>query len=100
MELATEGGRRKAVARKDSDGIEKTINLTDLPSKIKMLEKKLVTANEAATDYKDAVKAVAEKCGLQASVINKGVKAIVADKVAEKKRDAEQLAMVFEEVGE
>lgn len=97
---ANEDAPRRTRGRKDNDGIEKTIDVTDLPKRIKTLEALLIKANEAANDYKEAVKKTAEKCGLQASVINKGVKAVVKVKTAESKRDAEQLVLVLETVGE
>jgi hypothetical protein len=54
----------------------------------------------AALNFSEAIKAHAEKSGLLASVVRKFVIARAGEKFGEKKRECEQLSLLFEEVGE
>lgn len=55
---------------------------------------------EASDALSDAIKKVAEDSGLLASVVRKYVTARAKENVPEKKREAEQLSLVFGELGE
>lgn len=54
----------------------------------------------AADAFSDACKAAGEKANLSPSVISAYVTAIVRDKLEDKREKAEQLALLFEEIGE
>lgn len=58
------------------------------------------TADGAATDYAEAVKAVAESANCIPGVVKKFVSARFGEKFIEKKREAEQLSLLFDEIGE
>lgn len=89
----------KQVARKDSDGQEKVIELDALRDRLEHLIGLRRQAKEAADEYGEAVKAVAERAGLLSTTVRKFVAARAGDDFSESARKAEQLAMVFEEVG-
>jgi hypothetical protein len=50
--------------------------------------------------FSDAIKVTAEKGGVQAAVLRKFVKATAGDQREEKKRENEQLCLLFDEVSE
>lgn len=89
----------KQVARKDKDGQEAVIKLDRLRDKVDHLLSLFRAQADAATEYGDAVKAVAEVSGLNASTVRKFIAARAGDDFEEAARKYEQLAMVFEEVG-
>lgn len=53
----------------------------------------------AQTEYSEAVKSVAERAVIQASVLRKFVAARAGEKFGDKRRECEQLSLLFEEVG-
>jgi hypothetical protein len=77
--------RQEAILRKLTD--KESSHLQDL----------LRTINTAQTDYSDAIKAVAEACGCKANIVNSYVRAIVADRLEEKKREIAQLSFMFDD---
>lgn len=92
--------RSGPVGRKDKEGQEAVIKLAELRDRIDDLVLLHGRAKDARTVYGDAVKAAAEKSGLLASVVRKFVAARASEDFAEHSRKAEQLALVFEKVGE
>lgn len=83
-------GRGRVRGRQDRSKQEKVIDMGKLNERIDHL----VSLHKSS---KDAVKAVAEKAGLLASVVRKFVVAKAGESFDEKKKEAEQLALVFEE---
>ena len=88
----------KARGRQDRSGQEKVIEVAKLIEKLPHLQGLYNTAKEANKDFSDAVKAVAEKSGLLASVVRKIVVAKAGENYDDKKKEAEQLEMVFGEL--
>lgn len=85
--------------RKDNEGqaaVIETKILKDALDDGVALKLKADSANEK---YGDWVKAIAEKCGLLASVVRKVVNAKADDTWEESARKAEQLNLAFDEVG-
>ena len=75
------------------------IKLNPLKEVVTYLIELYTKSGEAADKLNDAIKATAEKTGLMASVIRKYVVARAGESYEERKRDADQLSLVFEEVG-
>ena len=92
-------GSRKARGRQDPAGQEKVIEEAKLHDRIPHLVRLLKTSEEASTAFSEAVKAVAEKSGLLASVVRTFVKAKAGENYDEKKKEVEQLHLVFEHEG-
>jgi hypothetical protein len=57
-------------------------------------------AAQAADTLSEGIKAAAERAGIQATVLRKFITARAGEKFEEKKRDAAQLNLLFEEVGQ
>lgn len=101
-DLTTKPGAR---GRRDSDGQEKTPEPAKveklLPNLIKLYEAKVA----AAEALSDATKKAAEKSGFNTSALKKFVKARAEadgseeDPFDDRKREAEQLVLLFEKVG-
>jgi len=89
---------RKISAHKDADGQEAVIKVRELAEKVDHLVQLANAASDASTAYGEAVKAIAEKAGLQASVVRKFIAAKVSDNFDDKKRDCEQLQLCFDEI--
>lgn len=89
----------KAKGRKDADGVEVIIKMKPAKDEIGRLLKLKVACDEATENYNSAVKFVAEQAGLQASVVNKFVRARAGEHFEDKKRDCEQLQLMFDEIG-
>lgn len=94
-----EKARRGARGRQDRSGQEKVIDMSKLNDRMAHLVKLHTSAREEAKAFSDAVKSVAEKSGLLASVVRKVVTARAGEAFEEKKKEAEQLALVFGEAG-
>lgn len=86
--------------RKDRTKQEAVVKIDGLEDKIDELVRLHHTHCTAAEDLNAAIKAVAEQTGLMASVVRKFVTARAGENFGDKKREAEQLAFVFEEIGE
>ena len=101
MEAATEtqAAIRKAKGRKDDTGQEAVIKMQPIKDIITDLVDLYTKAGKASDTLNDAIKAAAEKAGLQASAVRKFVVARAGEKYEEKKRDAEQLSLLFDEIG-
>src|SRR5579885_2803699 len=92
------GRKRQARGRQDRGGQEKVIKIDELKSRLPHLVSLHNKAREAAKDLSSAVKAVAEKSGLLATVVRKAVVAKAGDSFDEKAKEAEQLELVFGEI--
>jgi|GEM_PF-6786473 len=98
-----ESGRRQTRGRREktADHQEAVIRLEELnPLAITTLVADYRSAKEAATVFADGIRAQAEKAGIQAPVLRKFVVARAGENFADKKRDAQQLSLLFEELGE
>jgi hypothetical protein len=85
-----------AKGRKGKDHQEAALNnseLRELSQELVLLKK---SADDAATDYGDAVKAAAEKTGYHASTIRSVIAALAGDDFDGRKGKAEQLSLAFE----
>lgn len=101
LQIETQRTKRKPRGRKDvSDKQEAVIELEVVRERIEDLIGLYHAAEAAGTDLSEAVKASAEEAGIQASVLRKFIAARAGEKFADKKRDAGQLSLLFEEVGE
>ena len=90
--------RGKVRSRKDDNGQEAVIEMDKLRESVSELCRLKTKADEVKNDYSEAVKAVAEKSGLQSAVIRQYIAAKVAEKIETYKRNADQLSLVFEEI--
>lgn len=94
------GKADKPLGRKDKDKQEAVIRCDVVRENIADLILLYNRAGAAATDYGDKVKAIAEMSGLLASTIRRFVTARAGNDFAEDKRKVQQMALVFDEVGE
>lgn len=97
-ELAGEAINR-AKGRKSSDGTEDVIKVKPLKEAIAELETLKTKADAAKDRLNDAIKAVAERSGLLSKVVRKLVNARHGEGFEDAKREVDQLAIVFDEVG-
>lgn len=92
--------RGQAIGRKDKSGQEKVIKWDVLKAKLPELEKLCCVLDTKKAEFSEAVKACAEESGLMASAIRKVVRAKIDNRYIDKKREADQLALVFDECNE
>jgi hypothetical protein len=86
---------------KTSDHQEAVIRLEELnPLAIETMLTDFRNAKDAATILDESVKAWAQKAGIQSSVLRKFIAAKASEGFADKKRDALQLSLLFEEIPE
>lgn len=90
---------RKPRARKDG-GQEQEIKLKPVKDRIDQLVSLHNTAQTATTEFGEAIKKAAEDSGLQASVVRRFVVARAGEKFEERKREVQQLEMLFDQIGE
>ena len=102
MDAATEviNKAKGARGRKDAEGQEAVPQTKPVKDRINDLIALKVKADEAADKFNDAIKAVAEKAGLLASVVRKFVNARAGEKYEEESRKVEQLSLIFEVIGD
>lgn len=98
-EQTGKNGRKGAKGRKDGNQ-EAVIKTKVVKDRIDDLLVLLSKAESAATKYGDAIKATAEASGINSGALRKFVSARAGEKFEDKKRDCEQLSLLFEEVGE
>ena len=96
----TDQEKKSVKGRKDNKGQEMVIQVSELADAIDELEQLKLKHAAAAEAFNDAVKAVAERSGLMASVVRKVVDARTKDKVEDRRREAAQLNLAFEEIPE
>lgn len=96
------GGRRKSAdevrSRQGTDQQDEPIRLEELRKKVNYLVKLHDAAQTSREEFSEAVRAVAEASGLQAKVVRRFVIAKAGTTFDRKKKEAEQLSLVFEEV--
>lgn len=91
--------RRKPVGRLDADKQEKVIELAPIRDRVDELVALLNKANETSADFAEAIKKAAEDSGLLSSVVRRFITAKAGEKFLDKKRECEQLSILFEDVG-
>lgn len=90
---------RKTKARgRIETGQEAVIKLDRLRGKVDALVTLYTAAREASTDLSEEIKQVAEASGLLAKVVRSYVAARASEKFPEKRREVEQLSLVFEDL--
>lgn len=96
---AAERGLRGGVrGRKDAQKQEKVIDLKIVKDRLGELKRLKAAAKSASTAYSDGIKAAAKDAGLNSSAVRRFVDAAAGDSIDERKRDAEQLSLLFDEV--
>ena len=86
---------------KTSDHQEAIVRISELnPLAIETMIADLKHAQDAATVFGESIKMWAEKAGIQSSVLRKFIAARAGENFPDKKRDAQQLSLLFEEIGE
>lgn len=88
----------KAQGRKDAQKQEKVIDLKVLKDRASELIKLIKKAKAASVELSEAVKKAAEESGLNSSAVRRYFGARAGDSFAEAKRNAEQLALLFDEL--
>jgi len=92
-------GRTSEVrSRQGNDQQDEVIRLEELRKKVGYLVKLHTAAKDAREEFAEAVRAVAEASGLQAKVVRRFVVAKSGTTFEKKKKEAEQLQLVFDEV--
>lgn len=106
MDMRTDGieareGVRAPRGRKDNQGQEAVIRPEPLKKALKDLGHLKTKHDESSQKLRDAIKAVAEKAGMEASVVRKFVNARHAgsEKFEAEQRRIEQLGICFDEIG-
>jgi len=84
--------------RKDNEGQETTISLDPLRNGIDNLLALKMTAATANADLSEAIKKIAEDCGVNAPAIRAFINAKHSDQIEAKSRNAAQLSLLFEEM--
>lgn len=97
-QAANDNGKTRARGRRDrNSGQEAVIEAGIVRDKLADLTELYIAQTKATDAYSEAIKACAESSGLLANVVSKYVKAMATDKAEAKKREAEQLCLLFEE---
>lgn len=103
LDISVKRGRKsngKALGRKDADKQEKVIELKIVRDRIDELIDLHNAAADAGAKFGNAIKSTAEKSGLLSATVRKFVVARAGEEFAETARRVQQLALVFEEVGQ
>lgn len=93
---ADKGKRARLRAVPADDAV---VKIDEIKKSIDALEQQYQLAREAAADYKDLIDAVSAKAGVGKKPLRAFVKARVDDKVKEAHAGAEQLSLLFENIG-
>jgi len=93
---------RTAPGRRTNDGQEKTPDPGAVEPRMSKLLKLYAESENAKEALSDAIKKAAESTGFNAAALKKFVKARAGDEdeFADRKRDAEQLVLLFDKVGD
>src|SRR5262245_11296374 len=86
--------------RKDGDGQEAVMKAKPVKDKIAHLVKLYQAHEESGTDLSEAIKAVAEKAGVNAKALRKFVSARAGEDYEEAHRNVLQMQFLFDKVGE
>lgn len=92
--------KKKPKGRTDRSGQEAVIDVSEVRDRIQTLVDLYRLHEDSGKDLNEGIKATAEASGLLASVVRKLVVARAGERFKEKAREVEQLALVFDEVGE
>lgn len=92
--------QRKTEGRKGRDGSESVIQLDVLRERIQDLVGLRVALGQATRKFQEAIKATAEASGLVSATVMRFVKARAGDNFREERMKAQQMALVFDEIGE
>jgi hypothetical protein len=84
--------------RKDAHKQEKVIDLKIIKDRLPELKRLKSATKEASVAYGEAIKKAAQDCGLNASAVRRFIDAHAGDSIEERKRDAEQLSLLFDEI--
>jgi hypothetical protein len=95
---ASTGERRRVRSRQGTDQQGEVIRLDELRKKLGYLIRLHTAAKDAKEEFAEAVQAVAEASGFQATVVRRFVNAKAGSTFEKKKKEAEQLSLVFDEV--
>lgn len=91
------GSRGRPKTRKDGDGQEQVFNPEAVQTKVDHLVLLCKAQQDAATDFSEAIKSVAENAGINAASLRKFIAAKAGDDFDAVKGKVLQLALVFEE---
>lgn len=94
------GGGPEGVEGRSDGGQEKVIKLESLTIRVDHLVTLKRKVEDATVEFSDAIKKVAEDAGLEAKVVRAFIAARAGERFQERKRDANQLSLCFNEVGE
>lgn len=97
--LASVEKRRADKAKKPEDGQAKVHKLDAVRDRLAHLKQLHRAKSETATDYAEAIEAVATAAGVDKGALAAFVAAAAGDKVQVKRERARQLALLFEEIG-
>lgn len=100
MEPRTETVKRKPKGRVNPDDQEQVQQPQVIEKRIDELVRLKQSAETAAEEFAEGVKAAAEDSGMLASVVRRFVTARASEKFEERRRECEQLSILFEEIGE
>jgi hypothetical protein len=95
-----EGRTREVGGRKDADKQEQIIETGEIRVRASHLLELHERAKSASADYSEAIKAAAEASGLNASTVRSYIAAVASEQFRDRARKAQQLALVFDELGE
>lgn len=98
-QAAADTSSKSAKGRREKDGSEKVVTLQPLRVSLKHLASLYDSKKAAESAFREAVKKIAEKTGLMSAVVNKLISARAKDTVFDEARKAEQLSMIFSEIG-
>lgn len=94
LKPGSRGGRR------DRDGGEETIKIKPIKDSAKEVMRLMRRADDAKTELSDAIKALAERSGTNASNLKRLFKASFKGNFTDVRRDVDQQSVLFEQVGE
>ena len=90
-------GNEIHVTSKQLSAISKGMKLTEIRSAMPALDALCRQKIDAAAEFSEKVKLVAEKAGVSPAVLSTYITAVCKDTVAKKREQAEQLEILFDE---
>lgn len=100
MDMHVEGVEqpRKVRGRKSSDGQAAVIELAKVRDRMDALVSLYLAAQRSGDELSEAINATAEAAGIKAAPLRKVVAAKAGERFEEKHTEAQQLALLFDEV--
>lgn len=95
----TSGGESIETDMETIKALGQGINLTLLRKSMSELEAACVVKNETSETFKNLVQVAALQAGVLPGVLSQYIQARVTDTVKKKSRSAEQLSLLFSEIG-